>query len=251
MKTSTLNEIDMKLAHPTWMTKEELDEKLMDKDMEREERKHAMLEDMYLERLMKIESDEDYIRSNWSTVMDNEYDGSEFSGIHEIKESVTIRKEVTALEKDLFKKINLMDLMTHLASIGKIRELVYNNKWGVCIAQPKMGKYPEVNVLHNIKDLLLEGIHSLDHRYERNKFLLIWSSAPEDTVLGRTWSLLPSLDYDDNDMVIAWQNDKKYAYSTTEEIPVEDVSFWSSIYRGSTPKGRINDRACVAPVSIV
>ena len=115
-----------KMIHSNWMTKEELSEHLREKEANRLERKDDRLYESYLKKLFAIESDEDFIRATWTTLMeDSHYDGSEYSGIWEddsckriINCSYMLDDEISDDEEEIVKNIEWFD-------IGKIYEGIW------------------------------------------------------------------------------------------------------------------------------
>lgn len=260
--------MDIKTVHPNWMTKEELNEYLTDKEIAKEERRQERLLDSYFKRMFEIESDEDYIRANWTSLMEeNHYDGSEYQGVWEEKDDTckmykhkfgSIKAFDTEYRGQLMKGgIKFIDLLTYLCTIHEIRDLIYVTEYKIKVCKPKDKNYPEQNMLKTIAELMLEAIHLEDHHYMRNKFLLLWSAAPEDTIAGKAWNSLPRLEYSDMDQVITWQNNKA-AYKTAEEIPTEDRVFWQNIYKNNyyyvlddKAFNSVSDRSCGVEFKVV
>lgn len=122
--------------------------------------------------------------------------------------------------------INVKRMMEYLASFQEIREMIYMNRYRIRVRAPKFNNYPEDKMLSNIADILIAGINTYHNdskvscfqRYDenitgklptlRNDLMLIWSSAPEDSVLGKAWASLKDLKYGDMNQVIEWQKDK-------------------------------------------
>lgn len=192
------------------------------------------IEEKILKEGDKDISDEDYLRINcWSQT--SNYDGSEYQAIYEEKDTTckmykfgSIRAFDTKLRQKKGKGlIQLIDLLTYMSTIHEFRELIYNNKWGISVSNPRMQKFPEFIMIETIAKLMLEAIHLEDHSYMRNKFMLIWSSAPEDSIAGKAWNTFPSLEYDDMDRVIAWQNGRDSFKPVTEEEVAADKMEWT------------------------
>lgn len=177
-----------------------------------------------------------------SSAPDDTYDISDsFDTIHgycrgisktKLKEMNSPRKEkarvIGSLRKYSKTTINLDKLMSDMARLNEIRDIVRNNTWGVYIGEAELDKYPEIKELHSLKSILLEGIMKQES-YWKQRYLMIWSCAPEDSILAKTWNLLESLNYDENNREILWQKDLQ-SFNKKEVIIKEDKEFWFGLY---------------------
>lgn len=169
-------------------------------------------------------TDEDNLRSSVQETEEG-YDGFDFKELsldteyvsrETIKTMGSLKSFDTKLRCGV--KIDMVKMMSYLSSIHEVRDIVYNNKWGIVVRTPERSNYPENVVISTIKDIIIEGINSqvnnckvscfsaYNNRLEkrdniREKLYLIWSSAPEGSILAKTWAMIPTLNYDENNQV--------------------------------------------------
>jgi hypothetical protein len=218
------------ILHKDWKTTNEY---FSDKEREKEARKEERLEEKYFKELFKLVSDEDYIRFNIGAMEDSKYDGSEYQCIWEEEENIsTFIKHKFGTVKALDTKyrkgrsINVELLLTKLCEIHEIRDVIYDNDWGISVTSAKLSKYPERKELGKLASILMDGIESHEG-YFRRKYLLWWSAAPEGTVANKCWNCIPSLEYSDMDQVIDWQKNLDSFKPLTEEEVVSDKLEWT------------------------
>lgn len=187
-------------------------------------------------------TEEDYLRETSSSLTSN-YDGSAYDSIWEdTDECVIYRKKfgsIKAFDTELrgrfmMGSIKFIELLTYLCTIHEIRDLIYITEYKIKVRKPKEKNYPEMKAIDTISDLMMVAINIEDSTYIRNKFLLLWSAAPEGTIANKAWKTRPSLDYSDMDQVITWQNTKPSYKLDTEEgydiTPATDIDYNSDIY---------------------
>lgn len=146
------------------------------------------------------------------------YDGSGYEAISDYsKPFIKVPKEIDMMPLDsktrAFKPINLLKFVQYLYMHDSIRQIVYNNSWGIKVMNPKRNNYPENVVLDTIKDILLEGLHSQPHYY-RELVVLYLESAEDcapDSLAAKVWRLLPNARYSELDI-------KPYEETAPEEF---------------------------------
>lgn len=230
----------------TLYTMEELNEVNLDKEIEMENKKQEQLLELYFKRLWMIKSTEDYLRANWESVMEGHYDGqdpTEISCRFKSEKSEDKTHSITSIKAfdtktRKGKKINVLKMITFLAEVEEIRELVYNNTWGIVVKEPKKTNYPEKVCLNTIKEIVMEGIACLKGK-EKEIALMYLDSAPSNSVAAQIWNLIPSVTMDTvptnsvpkaSGVYEAMMSRMTNDVSDVEEIPEEDKDFWRDLY---------------------
>jgi hypothetical protein len=228
------------------MTKEEYNEYLLNEFCIKAENEVDILFDRYLLLCAKIRSDEDYIRTNWENIMETHYDGTDIQEVTlRLKNPKTTNTTKFGTIKFMDNKlrkgraINVVKMITYLITINEIREIIYNNNWGIVVRDPKKNNYPEKIVLTTIKDIIVEGLNFINGK-EKEKALLMLDAAPIDSIAGKAWNMIPTVTLNpvigDNVPKASGAYESLMSAMTNEQdeeeiIPKEDVEFWRNIYR--------------------
>ena len=96
-------------------------------------------------------------------------------------------------------KCNILDVVYYFCTINYVRELCYNNNWGICVVEPKSKKYPENEVINTVRDIILEQL-TKEPSYMRNKVLTMLDAAPVNSFAKKIWDSIPNAKEHDIDM---------------------------------------------------
>lgn len=92
-------------------------------------------------------------------------------------------------------KCTILDVVKYFCTFNYVRELCYNNTWGIHVVAPKSKNYPENEVIGVVKDIIFEQL-AKEPMYMKELVLTMLEAAPEYSFAGKINKLIVAVEHD-------------------------------------------------------